>query len=117
MPRISNARTIADIEFVIDAPRAGSDREAWKAHGAECSRDRHRFSSPSYSFSIELTHLRFNVLQRAKWYVVMVTEQWRFSQSKVEIRTAKSLKVVYGRQTDVLDWMRSSREAKLPIAK
>lgn len=114
MPRISNARTIADIEFVIAAPSAGSDKERWKAHGVECSRDRHRFSSQSYSFSFELVHLRFSAPSRARWYAIIITEQWRFPESRVESRTTKALKMIYGRQADVLTWMRKSREAMLP---
>jgi hypothetical protein len=114
MPRISNVRTIADIEFVINAPSAGSDQAAWKAHGVDCSRDRHRFSSQTYSFSFELVHLRSGGSARAKWYVVIVTERCRFPQSRTESRTTKPLKVIYGRQADVLSWMRRSREAMLP---
>jgi hypothetical protein len=114
MPRISNARTIADIEFVIDAPGAGSEQTTWKAHGVGRSRDRHRFSNHAYSFSFELVHLRSNGPRSAKWYAVIVTERWRFVESKLEPRTTKVLKMIYGRQADVLTWMRNSREAMLP---
>jgi hypothetical protein len=53
MPRIGNTRTIADIEFVIDAPSLGGEKTSWLSHGVECSRDRHRFSGQAYSFSFE----------------------------------------------------------------
>jgi hypothetical protein len=33
---------------------------------------------------------------------------------EAETKTTKSLKVIYGRQADVLSWMRLSREAMLP---
>lgn len=86
MARIGNARTIADIEFVIEAPSVGSDMTSWLAHGVECSRDRHRFSGQTYSFSFEILHLRFNGSPRHHWHVVIVSELWRFEGVRAEPR-------------------------------
>lgn len=112
-PRLGNARTIADIEFVIDAPSAGNDHASWSAYGVECSRDRHRFSSPVYAFTLELVHLRFAGPSRTRWYAVITTEQWRFSESNIEARTTKSLRVVHGRQADIRSWVTRARARKL----
>ncbi len=116
MVRIGNARTIADIEFVIDAPSLGSDKTSWLAHGVECSRDRHRFSGQSYSFAFEVLHLRHSGSARNRWHVVIISELWRFHEAKVEARGTKSLKVIKGKATDVLTWMRRHRDAKLENA-
>lgn len=78
MPRIGNTRTIADIEFVIDAPGLGGEKTSWLSHGVECSGDRHRFSGQAYSFSFEVLHLRLDASARSRWHVVIVSELWRF---------------------------------------
>jgi len=113
MARIANARTIADIEFVIDAPGLGSDRTSWLAHGVECSRDRHRFSGQAYSFSFEILHLRLNGAARGRWQVAIVSELRRFHEARAEPRGSKSLRIIYGKSSDVLAWMRRCRDQKL----
>jgi hypothetical protein len=113
MARIGNARTIADIEYVIEAPSPGSDVTAWLAHGVKCSRDRHRFSGQAYSFLFEVLDLRFEGPSRLQWHVVIVSEVWKFHDAKTDSRGAKSLRVLQGKPADVLAWMRRCREVKL----
>lgn len=113
MSRIGNARTIADIEYVIDAPSPGSDVTAWLAHGVKCSRDRHRFSGQTYSFSFEVLDLRLESPARLQWHVVIVSEVWKFHDARTESRGSKSLRVLQGKPADVLSWMRRCREQKL----
>ncbi|MBN9597189.1 MAG: hypothetical protein IJ127_06890 [Afipia sp.] len=112
MTRISNARTIADIEFVIDAPSIGSEINAWVAHGVECQRDRHRFNGQGYSFSLDVLSLRL-VETRHRWHVVIISELWGFAGTTSEARRTQSLKVLKGKPSDVLAWMRRHRSAKL----
>ena len=113
MPRIGNARTIADMEFVIDAPSFGADRSAWISHGVEGSRDRHRFDAETYSYIFEVLQLSLPGTRRDGWHVVIGTELWRFGGSKSEARRTKSLRVIAGLSADVLTWMRKNRSAKL----
>jgi hypothetical protein len=113
MPRIGNARTIADIEFVIDAPSFGADRSSWISHGVDCLRERHRFDGQAYSYVFEVLQLRFAGGRSDGWHVLITTELWRFAGSKSEARPTKSLRVIGGRSTDVLSWMRKNRSAKL----
>lgn len=113
MPRIGNARTIADIEYVIEPPSLGSDVTSWTAHGVDCSRDQHRFSGQDYSFSFEVLSLRFEGKPRQRWHVVIVSELWRFKDARADSRGSKSLRVIHGKAGDVLAWMRRSREEKL----
>jgi hypothetical protein len=117
MPRIGNARTIADIEFVIDAPALGAaNRSAWISHGVDCLRERHRFDGQTYSYVFEVLLLRFAGGRREGWHVAILTELWRFAGSKSEARQTKSLRVIGGRSADVLSWMRKNRSAKLDKA-
>ncbi len=59
MVRISNARTIADIEFVIDAPNLGVTKRRGSLTALNV--DRHRFNRQSYSFSFEVVYLRLQI--------------------------------------------------------
>jgi hypothetical protein len=112
MKRVGNARTIADIEFVIDAPKAGDPRNSWNAHGVACTRDRHRFSGQTYSFTVEVVDLRFIAAGRTSWHVIIVNEWWRAGDADVNIRNTKWLKVLSGKAADVTAWMRRSRSMK-----
>lgn len=113
MPRIGNARTIADIEYVIEPPSAGSAVTSWQSHGVQCSRDQHRFSGQSYAFAFEILELRFEGASRQRWHVVIVSELWKFNAGKADPRATKSLKVLQGKASDVLAWMRRCRDQKL----
>jgi hypothetical protein len=113
MKRVGNAHTIADIEFVIDAPALGDSRRSWTAHGVECTRDRHRFSGPTYEFNIDIVDIQRSKGTRASWRVLIVTEWWHATGAKGEIRNTKWLKVLAGKASDVTAWMRSCRSLKV----
>lgn len=116
MKHVGNSRTISDIEFVIDASSLGDTRRAWAAHGAECVRDRHRFSGQTYDFTIEVVQLRMTKAGRTSWHVVIVTEWWRAAHSDSDIRCTKWLKVLAGKPADVTAWMRRCRATKVEKA-
>ncbi len=116
MKRVGNSRTISDIEFVIDAPGLGDTRHAWTAHGAECTRNRHRFSGQTYDFTIEVVQLRMIKSGRTSWHVIIVTEWWRAVHSDSDIRCTKWLKVLAGKPSDVTTWMRRCRATKVERA-
>jgi len=113
MKRVGNAQTIADIEFVIDAPTLGDPRRSWTAHGVQCTRNRHRFSGSDYEFNIETLDLRHSKAGRTSWRVLIVRELWQTSDANAEIRNSKWLKVLAGRASDIKAWMRSCRSLKL----
>jgi hypothetical protein len=114
MKRVGNAQTIADIEFVIDAPALGDRRSAWTVHGVECIRDRHRFAGPGYEFNIEVVDLQRLKAGRTVWRALIVTEWWHAGGG--EIRNSKWLKVLSGRASEVTAWMRSCRSLKVESA-
>jgi hypothetical protein len=116
MKRIGNAQTIADIEFVIDAPALGDSRRAWTVHGVECTRDRHRFAGQAYEFNIEVVDLRRNKAGRTSWRVLIITEWWHATDAKGEMRNSKWLKVLNGRPSDVAAWVRNCRSLKVDKA-
>ena len=116
MSRIGNARTIADIEYVIDGPRFGSEQSSWMVHGVTCRRERHRYVGQDYSFALDVLSLRCAPSTRSGWHVVILSETWRFAEGPSEARTTKSLKVLRGKAADILAWMRRHRTAKLEAA-
>jgi hypothetical protein len=116
MARIGNARTIADIEFVIDAPSPGTDHTTWTVHGVQCSRERHRYNGLSYSFSLEILQLRSDAPNTPRWHIVIISEFWKFYDAKGEQHKTQHLKVISGKAADILAWMRHHRTAKLQAA-
>ncbi|MGP9810353.1 hypothetical protein ACTZWT_02440 [Rhodopseudomonas sp. NSM] len=113
MARIGNARTIADIEFVIDAPSPATDQTMWTVQGVQCSRERHRYNGLSYSFSVEILQLRSDAPGQPRWHIVIISELWKFYDAKAEPHKTQHLKVISGKAPDVLAWMRHQRSAKL----
>jgi hypothetical protein len=109
MSRVGNSRTIADIEFVVDSARPGAEVTAWRVHGVDCTRDRHRYRGQSYEFRIDVLQLRHAGTPRSSWHIAIVTEWWRSSASQQDIRNAKWLKVVHGKASDVTAWVRRYR--------
>lgn len=113
MKRVGNADTIADIEFVIDAPTLSDPRHSWTAYGVECTRDRHRYSGQTYEFNIEVIELRRVKSGRLVWHILIIREWWHATDEKGEIRNSKWLKVLSGKAADVKTWMRSCRSQKV----
>ncbi len=112
MKRVGTARTIADIEFVIDAPGVGDPRRCWQAYGVECQRDRHRFSGPTYSFTVDIVDLRL-AKANGSWHAVIVSETWHAGPGDANIRSFKWLKVLSGKASNLTAWMRHSRSMKV----
>lgn len=109
MKRLGNAQTIADIEFVIDAPKFAGLRHSWSAYGVNCTRERHRFSGRAYSFTIEILDLRLVAGGRSSWHAMIINEWWHEGDTDESIRTTKWLKLLSGKASDVIAWLHRSR--------
>jgi len=110
MPRLGNARTISELEFIIGGPGPGSDAAVWTAHGAQCTRDIHRYTGAVYSYYFEIVRVLFAAPRQREWEAIIVKELWRFHQAKGESRLTKSLKLIRGRATDLQAWSRINRD-------
>lgn len=111
MKRLSNALRIADIEFVMDAP-PHTGPASWVAHDVNFERHRHQYQGLDHAFVLDVVHLKY-MKSRTRWHAVLVTEAWRFSQLLNPPRTTKSIRIIQGCSSDVLNWMRQARAAKL----
>ncbi|MDQ2084268.1 hypothetical protein RA307_29115 [Xanthobacteraceae bacterium Astr-EGSB] len=109
MGKINSARTVADIEFVIDSGRHPNDASEWHAHEVHCVRNRHRFQGAVYEFIIDVTQLTHVGTPRSAWQAMIVTECWILPGARQTPRQSKWLKVVRGKPSDMLTWMRRHR--------
>jgi hypothetical protein len=113
MPKIAKGSVIADIEYIIDAPSAAIERHSWQVQGVECSRDRHRFSGQSYTFTIDVLQVRFVRGGRTIWRLILATEGWRAADGDTVLRQTKWLKLIDGKASDVTSWIQRCRTLKL----
>lgn len=110
MQRISNERTIMEIEAIAAARRPSLDTPAWTIEDAECRLDRHRFAGLSYAFSIDVLDLRCVRRSRLIWHLMVVTELWHEEGAdRRDLRSSKWLKLLAGKTPDVIAWIRMHR--------
>lgn len=112
MLRLSRARVIGDIEFMINNPGPALGQRTWTAKGAECSVDRHTYSGELYGFHADVLHIRMPATGRLAWDLILVTEFWRHGDRET-LHSVKWLNVLSGKPTDVLKWIRANVDAAL----
>lgn len=113
MQRLSSARIISDIEFIIHKPGSALGQHKWAANGVACSIDRHSFTGEVYSFHVEVLQIQLSATDRPNWKLIIVSEFWHGSDGK-PIHSAKWLKILLGKPAEVLKWIRANRGAMLP---
>jgi hypothetical protein len=57
MLRISRARIISDIAFLVNSPGPARGQRKWTAKGAECAVDRHSYAGEAYGFHVDVLHI------------------------------------------------------------
>jgi len=108
MLRLSRALVIHELERLVDVSPGRIDRRQWKARGLECRRERHSHAGPSYGFDLDILALRADSSEDGRWEVFIVTEFWR-SGGGASLHSPKWLKLVAGKQADVLKWIKRHR--------
>ena len=101
MLRLSRLRNINDIEAIVNDPGPGLGQRHWKIKGVECFLDRHVYLGEKYSF-------RTNVLQIST--VNLSSEFWESADGET-IHSTKWLKLLEGKSTDLLSWIREGRDS------
>ncbi len=109
MAQVNNARAIRDVELILYSGSPHYEARCWTAAGAECRRDRHRYTGPGYAFSVEILLLRY--AGRSAWKVMIVTERWATGLPETVVRSQKWMKLISGSPTDVRAWIRRHRPA------
>ncbi len=114
MQRLSSSRIISDIDFIINRPGPAQGQRRWAAKGAECSIDRHSFTGELYSFHVDILQIRLPATGCASWKLLIVREFWQGSDGE-SIHSTKWLKLLLGKPTDVLKWIKTNRGTILPV--
>jgi hypothetical protein len=90
MLRLSRARAIGDIEFMINSPGPALGQRRWTAKGAQCSVDRHTYSGELYGFHADVLHIRMPATGRLAWELVLLTEFGVAATARLCIRSSGS---------------------------
>ena len=109
MLRLSRARVISDIELIINSPGPALGQRKWSARGAECSVDRHTYWGELYRFHADILHVRMP--GKPAWQLIVVSEFWHRGEAEA-LHSVKWLKLLSGKPTDVLQWIRSNYDTK-----
>ena len=113
MLKLSRSRNINDIESIINNPGPRLGQRKWTAKGVECAVDRHIYLGRAYSFHADILQIRMPVTGRATWKLLIVREFWQRDDGET-IHSTKWLKLLLGKPTDVLKWIREHRDEILP---
>lgn len=108
--RLSRARVINDVDFIVKGHRRSPTARSWTADGASCSAERHSFSSDAYCVHTEVLHVA--VSGRSGWTLMIVDEFWEAGESQT-IHSSRWLKLLKGKQSDVLSWIERNHEREL----
>lgn len=108
--RLSRARVINDVEFIVKNHRPSAIARSWSSAGALCRMERHSFGGADYGFHMEV--LRVEVTGRGGWVLMIVDEFWEASETQT-IHSSKWLKLLKGKQVDVLSWIDRNRDKEI----
>ena len=109
MLRLSRALVIQEIELLIDNSMGHIGRHEWSVRGVDCRRERHSYSAPAYSFDLDILNVRAKGGADGRWELFIISEFWR-SADRASIHSPKWLKLVAGKPTDVLRWIKNHRD-------
>jgi len=108
MLRLSRALVIQEIELLIDDSMGHIAQHEWSVRGVDCRRERHSYSAPAYSFDLDILNVRAKGAADGRWELFIISEFWR-SADRASIHSPKWLKLIAGKPTDVLKWIKNHR--------
>ena len=111
MLHLSRALVIQELERLVGDSIGHIGRSEWSAKGVDCRRERHGYSSPAYSFDLDILNLRAKGGAGGSWELFIVTEFWRSAQGTT-VHSPKWLKLVHGKPNDVLKWIAAHRDSQ-----
>lgn len=115
MLRLSRSRVIEDIEFIINRHNPVLGQRHWTADGVSCSLDKHSYLGGPYSFHTDVLRLETLPATRPNWQLMVVSEFWEDTTAET-IRSTKWLKLLHGKQGDVVGWIARNRDTELVAA-
>lgn len=106
MKRLSRARVIGDLEFIVGRERPALNVRSWDVAGVSCEASRHTCSGSAYGFHLDILLLR---ARRPGWKLLLVSEFWDAGAERT-IHNSRWLKLLEGRQADVMAWIERNRD-------
>ncbi|MGI9230243.1 MAG: hypothetical protein ACR2HL_00730 [Methylocystis sp.] len=109
MLRLSRHKNINDIEAILNSSGPALGQRKWKAKDAECRLDRHVYLGEHYSIHKNVLDVSF-CRHLSSWRVLIVSEFWEDGKGQT-IHSSKWLKLLEGKSTDLLKWIRTHRDS------
>jgi hypothetical protein len=109
MLRLSRALVIQELERLIDDSIGRIGHHEWSVRGVDCRRERHTYSASAYSFDLDVLSVRARGGAEGRWELFIITEFWRDAHDD-NMHSPKWLKLVTGKPTDVLKWIKDNRD-------
>jgi hypothetical protein len=109
MLRLSRALVIEDIQRLVEDSIGRIGRHEWTIRGIDCRRERHSHSAPGYRFDLDILNVQARRGASGPWELFIVTEFWRSADGKI-MHNPKWLKLVAGKPTDALNWIKQHRQ-------
>ena len=100
---------IQQLELLVNDSIRQIGRNEWSVRGVDCKRERHNYSSRCYSFDLDILNLRAKGGADGIWELFIMTEFWRAGDGS-SMHSPKWLKLVAGKPTDVLKWIKIHRD-------
>ena len=108
MLRLSRALVILELELLVGA-RSAISAPRTERERRRLPTGRHGYSSPIYSFDLDILNLCAKGGPAGAWELFIVAEFWRSAQGAT-VHSPKWLKLVHGKPNDVLRWIKLHRD-------
>lgn len=109
MLRLSRLRNINDIEVIVNNPGPVLGQRSWKARGVACLLERHVYLGANYSFHTNVLQITSEISGQSSWRALIISEFWEGKLGET-IHSTKWLKLMEGKSTDLLKWIKENRD-------
>jgi hypothetical protein len=107
--RLSRLRNINDIEAIVNNPGPVLGQRSWKARGVACLLERHVYLGANYSFHTNVLQITSEISGQSSWRALIISEFWEGKLGET-IHSTKWLKLMEGKSTDLLKWIKENRD-------
>lgn len=96
-------------DLLLSATNPGLNVSRWTHDGAEFERERHSFTSPRYSLTVEI----FTVTRsgRKGWSLMVAKEYWWAGPKSEPFKNARWARAMHGQRGDLFTWLRAQEVA------
>ncbi|HTO65552.1 MAG TPA: hypothetical protein VMM15_30350 [Bradyrhizobium sp.] len=92
-------------QMVYRAAAGSSDADRWRVGDVDWRRQRHHYSGPDYSFSIETHLLTVDQRGRSAWTLLVAIEHW-WDSAHAPLRSSMRLHALAGNKRAIIEWFK-----------